>query len=63
MMQISDWLKQATDMGWSAFAQATKTIGAYQDILADSSKWEAAQLGPEDIRWLELMQTVASSEL
>jgi len=35
----------------------------YQDILADSSKWEAAQLGPEDIRWLELMQTMASTEM
>ena len=32
-------------------------------ILADSRKWEAAQLGPEDIRWLELMQTMASTEM
>lgn len=33
----------------------------YEDILADSSTWPQAQLGTEDIRWLELLKTMAET--
>lgn len=33
-------------------------VNTYADVLADQQQWSAANLGPEDIRWLELLATV-----
>ena len=33
----------------------TVIVNSYSDILADKKSWKTASLGPEDIRWLEML--------
>ena len=40
---------------------ATAITNAYEDTLADRSTWPAASLGPEDVRWLQLLKTITES--
>lgn len=36
-------------------------VNTYADILRDSTKWQAASLGDEDIRWLQMLDAVESN--
>ena len=39
---------------------ATAITNTYEDTLADDARWAAASLAAEDVRWLQLLQTIAA---
>ena len=44
------------------FALTCQAIAnTYQDAIEDPKQWQSASLGPEDIRFLQLLRTIAQS--
>lgn len=42
---------------------ATAITNAYEQTLADQATWKSASLGPEDIRWLEMLRTISDPQV